>query len=211
MVEYGVAKFVLPGQADSGDRHIVRCNDTGVLIAAIDGIGHGEEAANAAKAAASILMTAPDAPVISLVERCHEELRTTRGVVLSLASIDVTHGLMTWLGVGNVQGVLTRADTRKGNAQETLLLRGGVVGSQLPPLQATVLPITKRDTVYLVTDGVRSEFARSLTALENPQRAADRILEQFQHGNDDALALVVRLTGIQSAEQCKLNKVLVEE
>jgi hypothetical protein len=114
---------------------------------------------------------------------------------LSLASIDTSHGLMTWLGVGNVQGVLMRADTKKENGQETLLLRGGVVGSQLPPLQATVLPIAQGDTVYFATDGIRRDFAQSLSALENPQRAADRILEQFQNGNDDALVLVARLTG----------------
>jgi negative regulator of sigma-B (phosphoserine phosphatase) len=196
MVEYGVAKSVLHGQGESGDQHIVRCYDNGVLIAVIDGIGHGEEAANASRAAASILTSAASTPIIPLVECCHERLRASRGVVLSLASIDIANGLMTWLGVGNVQGVLTRADTRRGNAQETLLLRGGVVGSQLPPLQATVLPIARGDTVYFVTDGVRSDFAESLTALENPQRAADRILEQFQNGIDDALALVVRLTGL---------------
>jgi serine phosphatase RsbU (regulator of sigma subunit) len=197
IIEYGVAKFVLPGQGESGDQHLVSCNQSGILIAAIDGIGHGEEAANAAKTASALLKAPTDEPIISLVEQCHEKLRSTRGVVLSLASIDIAHGLMTWLGVGNVQGVLMRASTKKGNVQETLLLRGGVVGSQLPPLQATVLPITAGDTVYFVTDGVRTDFAKSLTALENPQRAADRILGQFLNGNDDALVLVIRLTGIQ--------------
>jgi phosphoserine phosphatase RsbX len=197
MVEYGVAKFVLPGQGESGDQHLVRCNGGGMLVAVIDGIGHGEEAANAAKVAASILMSDPLEPVISLVERCHEQLRTTRGVVLSVASIDGAHGLMTWLGVGNVQGVLMRVDARRGDMQETLLLRGGVVGSQLPVLQATVLPIAQGDTIYFATDGVRSDFTRSLTALENPQRAADRILEQYQSGSDDALVLVARLTGVR--------------
>ena len=196
MVEYGVAKFALPGQGECSDQHIVRCNENGILIAAIDGIGHGEEAGNAARTAASVLMAGVDVPVISLLELCHERLRTTRGVVMSLASVDVLHGLMTWVGVGNVQGVLTRADANKGSPLETLLLRSGVVGSQLPALQATILPVGPRDTVYLVTDGVRNNFSESLTAIENPQRAADRILEQFHNGHDDALALVVRLMGV---------------
>jgi hypothetical protein len=196
MLEYGLAKFALPGQGQSGDQHLVTCNQRGVLIAAIDGLGHGEEAAHAANAAISILRAGTDEPIISLVEHCHEKLRSTRGIVMSLASIDAAHGLMTWLGIGNVQGVLMRADTKKGNAMENLLLRGGVVGSQLPPLQATILQIARGDTVYFVTDGVDSHFVQSLTPLENPQRAADRILEHFRSGNDDALALVVRLTGM---------------
>ena len=168
------------------------------MIAAIDGIGHGKEAANAAEAAISILKASPEEPIISLVERCHEGLRSTRGVVLSLASIDPEHGLMTWLGVGNVQGVLMRAGSQKGSVQEVLLLRGGVVGSQLPALQAAVLPIAKGDTLVFVTDGIRGEFVEGLSALESPQHAAEKILKQHSRGNDDALVLVVRLTGVRA-------------
>ncbi len=197
MVEYGVAKFALPGHGQSGDHHLLRCNRKGVLVAAIDGIGHGEEAAEAAQAAATILTGCVDEPIISLVEQCHEKLRSTRGVVLSLASIDPAHGMMTWLGVGNVQGVLMRADVNNGNPKETLLLRAGVIGSQLPSLQATVLPVANGDTLFFATDGVNGDFAENLSVLGNPQRAADRILERYRTGNDDALVLVARLTGIQ--------------
>jgi phosphoserine phosphatase RsbX len=198
VVEYGVAKFALPGQGESGDLHLVCHNHNGVLIAAIDGIGHGEEAADAAKAAASILKAGVDEPIISLVEECHEKLRSTRGVVLSVASIDPVHGMMSWLGVGNVQGVLMRADAKKGNPQETLLLRAGVVGSRLPPLQAAVLPIAKGDTLFFATDGISPDFTEILSAFGDPQRTAERILERYQMGNDDALVLVARLAGIRS-------------
>ncbi len=193
-----MAKFVLPGQGESGDQHLVCCNRSGILIAAIDGIGHGGEAANAAKRAVSILKAGADEPVISLMQRCHEGLRSTRGVVLSLACIDQEQGMMTWAGVGNVQGALMRAGAHKGSVQEVLLLRGGVVGSQLPTLQAAVLPVAKGDTLVFVTDGIRGDFAEGLSSLESPQRAADRMLERHCRGNDDALVLVVRLTGVQA-------------
>jgi hypothetical protein len=196
MVEYGVAKFVLPGQGESGDHHLVCCSRNGILAAAIDGIGHGKEAANASKVAAALLRSSADEPIISLVERCHERLRATRGVVLSLAFIEPEKRMMTWLGVGNVQGVLMRADAERANLQESLLLRAGVVGSQLPALQATVLPIVQGDTLFFATDGVRSDFSVTLSTRENPQRAADRILEHYGSGTDDALVLVARLTGI---------------
>ena len=193
-----MAKFVLPGQGESGDQHLVCCNHSGILIAAIDGIGHGGEAASAAKAAVSILKAGAEEPVISLMQRCHEGLRSTRGVVLSLASIDQEQGMMTWAGVGNVQGALMRAGAHKGSVQEVLLLRGGVVGSQLPALQAAALPVAKGDTLVFVTDGIRGDFAEGLSSLESPQRAADRMLERYCRGNDDALVLVVRLTGVQA-------------
>ena len=114
---------------------------------------------------------------------------------MSLASVDVKHGLMTWLGVGNVQGALVRAD-KKANSQETLLLRGGVVGDHLPQLQAAVLPVSQGDLLVFATDGVRTDFARTLSAMENPQRAAERIMKNFCSQSDDALVLALRITGI---------------
>lgn len=198
ITEYGVAKFMLPGQEQSGDQHLVCCSKTGILIAAIDGLGHGEEAANAAAAATCVLKQEIEEPIISLVHLCHEKLRTTRGAVLSLATVDPAHGMMTWLGVGNVQGVLLRGAPNGGAPQELLLLRGGVVGGQLPSLQAAVLPVSSGDTLYFATDGVRSDFVESLSRLESPQRAADRIMQRYHSGTDDALVLVARLLGIRS-------------
>ena len=192
-VEFGVATFVLPGQSTSGDQHLVCCKGDTILIAAADGIGHGEQAANAAKVAISVLESAVEEPVISLLQLCHQRLRSTRGVVLSLASIDTLHGMMTWLGVGNVRGILLRAGNGMKKPQEELLLRGGVVGSQLPPLQATVLPISWDDTLVFATDGLRGDFVQTLSARESPQRAAERILEQYGTATDDALVLVARL------------------
>ncbi len=197
LVEYGVANLTLPGEGSSGDIHVLSSRPGGLLVAAIDGIGHGEEAATAAKTAASILKDGADKPIISLVEECHRSLQSTRGVVLSAASIDFDHGMMTWLGVGNVVGALARVVPRGSNYPEMLMLRGGVVGKQLPPLSAAVLPVSKHDTLFMATDGVKGHFVETASARENPQYAAGRILQKFHTANDDALVLVVRLTGIQ--------------
>jgi len=194
MAEYGVAKFIVPGERESGDQHLVCCNESGVLVAAIDGIGHGAEAARAARAAIAVLRNGVGEPIISLVTACHEKLRSTRGVVLSLASLDVKHGLMTWLGVGNVKGVLVRADKKVG--LETLLLRGGVVGDHVPQLQAAVIPVSQGDLLVFATDGIRTDFVSTLSALENPQRAAERVMKSFCNQSDDALVLALRFTGI---------------
>src|SRR5207244_10812594 len=89
MAEYGVAKFVLPGEGESGDQHLVCCNENGILVAAIDGIGHGAEAGNAAKAAITVLRNSVGEPIIPLVDTYHERLRATRGGVLSTRSVNV--------------------------------------------------------------------------------------------------------------------------
>ncbi len=197
LVEYGVANFALAGEGTSGDCHVLIARPEGLLVAAIDGIGHGEEAADAAKTAASIFQNAADEPIISLVEECHRALRATRGVVLSAASVDFVHGMMTWLGVGNVVGGLARVVPRGSNYPEMLLLRGGIVGKQLPPLQAAVLPVFQGDALFFSTDGINGRYVETVSPRENPQRAADRILQKFHTATDDALILTVRLVGIQ--------------
>ncbi len=197
VLECGVAEFVLPGFSACGDQYLIQGDRSGILLAAVDGVGHGEEAAAVARAAVSTLRSNLDHPIIAMVEKCHESLHATRGVVLSLAFIDAEQQMLTWLGVGNVQGALMRVGAKKGSAPEMLLLRGGVVGSQLPALQATVLRVAGGDTLFFATDGIRGNFIEGLSSRENPQRAADRILEEYRSGHDDALVLVARLKGNQ--------------
>ncbi len=195
LVEWGVATATLAGESESGDMHLVKPFPSGVLLAAVDGLGHGDEAALAAKAAVDILERNAQSSVISLIQRCHEELRTTRGVVMSLASLNALEGTISWLGVGNVEGVLLRADAEVTPSREVVLLRGGVLGYSLPPLHAEVMPIMKGDTLVFATDGIRSDFIQDLQVEGVPQRVADRICARHKKGTDDALVLVARYLG----------------
>jgi phosphoserine phosphatase RsbX len=191
-LDWGVAALALPGQAECGDMALVKDFDGGTLVAAVDGIGHGPEAAAAAKIALASLETDPQEPVISLVVRCHEALRGTRGVVMSLASYSARHSLLTWIGIGNVAGVLLRRSPAGDSAHESLLLRSGVIGSQLPPLQASVIPASAGDLLVFATDGVRNDFASSVLPGAPARRGAERILAEHKKGTDDGLVVVVR-------------------
>jgi serine phosphatase RsbU (regulator of sigma subunit) len=197
LIEWGVAARTKTGQAASGDRHVVTFFPAGALVAAVDGLGHGSEAQAAAQAAAAILEAEPDASVIGLVRRCHEALRQTRGVVLSLASFNNRDSTLTWIGIGNVEGVVMRADRAATPSREVLLLRGGVVGYQLPQLAASVLSVAAGDTLVFATDGIRSDFGTDLSIGESPQRRANRILAQYAKGSDDALVVVVEFLGLR--------------
>ena len=195
-LEWGVATLALGGQTVSGDQHLVRLLPTGSLVAVMDGLGHGQDAALAAKIALATLEAASDQlSVIALMQRCHEALTQTRGVVMSLALFNQLEYTMTWLGVGNVAGVLLRTDPATNPAQENLLLRGGVVGYQLPALSAAVVPVMPGDLLIFATDGLNGNFAHGVPVNESPQRLATRILAQHGKGTDDALVLVARWHG----------------
>jgi phosphoserine phosphatase RsbX len=192
-LEWSVATAVMPGETHSGDRHVVCPLSDGVLVAVIDGLGHGVEAAAAARVAAGVLETYAHDPVTALVGRCHDSLRSTRGVTLSIATISVHARLMTWVGVGNVEGMLRRA--QPGLADEKLLLRNGLVGSHVPALQASVIGLDQDDLLVFTTDGVADDVAQTLPMQGRLQAIADGALARGNKGIDDALVLLVRYRG----------------
>ena len=192
-VVYGTAGRALPGERESGDLHVVVPFQDGILVALADGLGHGSEAAEAARIAAATLCEEPQLPAADLVLRCHAALRKTRGVVLGLASIDTRYHQLSWIGIGNIDATLTRAD--RAAPKESLPNRGGVVGYQMPPLRVTTRVIAADDTLVLLTDGIDSDSKIGAPLDWSPQELADHILAQHAKQTDDALALVVRYVG----------------
>ena len=194
-IEWAVAEAVRPGQSESGDRYLALSTGDGALVAVVDGLGHGAEAAGAAKVAVRALERGAHRPVVQLFRDCHSSLIGTRGAVISVAAFSIRTETMTWLGVGDVEGRLLRAPTSAGGRGESLLLRGGVVGVQLPALAPDVVPIQRGDTLILATDGVRSDFPHAPLPQLEPQALADYVLARWGTQTDDALVLVVRYVG----------------
>lgn len=193
VIEWGSAGAALGGGAASGDSGVVVPFPGGVLVAVIDGLGHGPEALKATQAAERVLIETPYQAVDELVRRCHEELKGTRGAVLSLASFDGAHDTMSWLGVGNVEALLVRA--RDGAGTEAVAMRGGTVGYMLPPLRPRTLPVHAGDTLVLATDGIRHGFKSEVLSARPPQMIADEIVRLWSRENDDTYVIVARYTG----------------
>src|SRR5256885_847377 len=104
VIDWGVAARALAGETESGDLHLVKRVGRGTLVAAVDGLGHGAEAAAAARAAVAALDRYAEESLPPLVRRCHEALAGSRGVVMSLAYLGGGQPSLTWLGVGNAAG-----------------------------------------------------------------------------------------------------------
>lgn len=190
ILEVGIAERGL--EEPSGDTFVAAPYDGGVLVAVVDGIGHGPEAALAANAARDALSLRPEVTLSVALSECHRALRKTRGAVMSLASVRA--GVMTWVGVGNVEGALI---PRLRSARTRLLAaRGGVVGQSLPQLYAAELPIDTGDVLVLATDGISRSTLTVVDHLSSAQANADRMLAEGSTGTDDALVLVARYRGL---------------
>jgi phosphoserine phosphatase RsbX len=193
-LEWSSAAATMPGEAESGDRCWAGAVANGMMFAVIDGLGHGRAAAAASDIAIATLEQHAGDTLIQLLRSCHESLRGTRGVAMSLAVFNTEDAMLTWIGVGNVEGTLLRRDA---GPCDQLLLRSGVVGIQLPVLQLGTVTVKPGDILTMVTDGVSGQRPLRVSMDGRIESMAHGILESGCKGTDDALVLVARYRGSQ--------------
>jgi negative regulator of sigma-B (phosphoserine phosphatase) len=195
VLERGMAGLAHEGEGRSGDLAVFAPSTAGGLVAVIDGLGHGDAAADAAELAAEIITRYADFPPQQMLDRCHEELRRTRGAVMTLAWFDLQARTMAWTGVGNVEARFVRAGAGADARHSSPVVLGGVVGYNLPQVRMSTVELEPGDAVAMATDGVEADFSMSLESGVPAQQLAERVLERHGKGTDDALAAVVRYLG----------------
>jgi serine phosphatase RsbU (regulator of sigma subunit) len=200
LLDWAIAARPIPGESVSGDQCVVQVNETEMLLAVVDGLGHGPEAAAAARLAVEVLSENSAEPVEALLLLCHEHLANTRGAAVTIVSINPATASMSWLGVGNVEAALFRAAHTSHSCSSTrsplvdmALLVGGIVGHQLPRLHPRDVDLEHGDLLVMATDGIARSFTEDVSALgAAPTLLADAILEDLARPTDDALVLVAR-------------------
>ena len=194
-LDLGVAGIAIQGEQRSGDLAVFAPYDRGGLAVVIDGLGHGDDAADASAIAEKVIREHASATPAALLAYCHEALRRSRGVVLTAAWFDLEDLEISWAGVGNVEARLVRGAAVYGDRHDSALVLGGVVGYNLPPVRPSYFDLRPGDAVAFATDGIDADYSVSLTPGLSAQRLAERILERHARDTDDALAAVVRYVG----------------
>jgi hypothetical protein len=164
-------------------------------VAVIDGLGHGSAAAVAAQRAIESIRSSVSDPLEVIIRACHQALLGSRGAAISMARIDTGAESLTWIGVGNVEGIVLNpvAFSPPFWQSDALVARGGVVGYDLPSLRPATLPFKPGSFLVFATDGVKPGFGAEMRAGQRAQDAADHILASCRRGTDDALVMVVQL------------------
>ena len=194
LVEWAAAARPLEGERLSGDAHFVREDDRGVLLAAFDGLGHGEGAHRAAALGVAALERSRTEQVTEALQACHEALSGSRGAALTLAFLR-PGGELSWIGVGNVEGVVLRAAGTATGRHERLLVRPGAAGAGRLAMRAGATVLRPLDALVLATDGVGADFVTSLDPRAAPRALAPELLARHRRATDDALVLVARYLG----------------
>jgi len=79
MVRIWCCQIRSSGPGESGDHHLVCCTQSGILVAAIDGLGTAKKLPTPLGSSCNS-QKASDKPIISLVERCHENCERLAGL-----------------------------------------------------------------------------------------------------------------------------------
>lgn len=194
-LKWSMTSLAKVGEQKCGDSYLVTNNNEKALIAAIDGLGHGESALRASQRAKFLLKKSSNETIINLVKNCHKGLRNTRGVVMNLALIDSRKKTLTWIGIGNVSGILMSGNEDGDSDVESVISRHGIVGYKLPALQASIVPVSVGDLLIFTTDGVRQHYLEHVNLQDNTEAIVKFIATNYFKRTDDALILAARYTG----------------
>ncbi len=173
----------------NGDAFVVKHWAESLLVAVIDGLGHGPAAHRAAKAAQGYVERHFDQPLNQIFRGAGRACRATRGVVMALARFDWGRGRLTFASVGNIEvRVFPLSQPFK------FSVRRGVVGLNAPSPVVTEHPWPPGHVLVLYSDGLATHWGWNdfpgLADLAAPSMAQE-LLRTLAKEDDDATVVVV--------------------
>lgn len=176
-----------PGEVHNGDAVLVRHDEQRqqTMLAVIDGLGHGKDAAEASRAAVERLMLVTlGAPVLDAMRAVHAELRGSRGAAATICMID---GLrLECCAVGNVQLMCVNCDV-------PLVLSGGILGHQVAKFRVATCEVKAGARLALLSDGISTRFRLEELRHLEPVAACEFVMQRHRRREDDATVLVTDL------------------
>jgi phosphoserine phosphatase RsbX len=178
------------GQTISGDDYMVIDVDETALIAVVDGLGGGAEAAEPTARALKVLRDNPTRPLKELIERCHTALHGTRGAVIGLLRLEEKTKRASYIGVGNI-GIHVISER-----MIKPISKNGILGHrQLPSLLEMTYTYNDGDTFILYSDGISTRLISDSMLAQSPanlQSMAEDLLARYGKTTDDATILLVQ-------------------
>ncbi len=183
---FAISSSVVPARGEhvSGDCAVVREEAGVTLIAVIDVLGHGPEAAKVAELAATHLRQGPMGAAREAIASLHERLRGTRGAAASVCV--VRDRTLTGCGVGNVE-------IRVLGTSVPTVLTPGILGHRVHRLREFAARLSDGDRLVFFTDGISSRVPLSDLRTLPPAEACRAIMHAHRRPHDDATVVVADL------------------
>ena len=184
------------GEVASGDDWAVEHTGEGCHVFVVDGLGHGVQAADAAKQAIIGFEETRRHSPIERMEAIHARLRSTRGAAAAMATIDRHARQVSLVGVGNIAGVVS-----DGVESRSMVSMSGTLGHNVRVLRSFSYPWGPNSTLVMHSDGVsgRWDWANYPGLRQHvPVLAAAVLYRDMARGKDDATVVVARENGAKA-------------
>jgi anti-sigma regulatory factor (Ser/Thr protein kinase) len=183
---WGAVSVAMPGQDVCGDSWSVEVNGATTYFVA-DGLGHGQDAAEASVEAVRLFHRFNGHRVPTLLDYVHGGLRSTRGAAVSIARLDPAAARVTFSGVGNVAGALAANGTL-----QRMVSMPGTAGHNARKIQSFDYPFEK-GLIVLSSDGIGTSWNLGRYPgihSTHPALIAAILYRDFGRKRDDATVLV---------------------
>jgi anti-sigma regulatory factor (Ser/Thr protein kinase) len=159
-------------------------------ILVVDGLGHGPQAFEAARAAIECFRSLGERSPAETISEIHGALRPTRGAAAAVAEIDEREQVVRYCGVGNVAGA-----TIHGGASHNLVSHYGTLGHDVRKIHEFQYAWEPGALLLLHSDGIQSNVGFNADARlshSHPLLIAAMLYRDFRRGNDDATVVVAK-------------------
>lgn len=157
-----------------------------MLVAVVDGLGHGPGAHEASAAFLDYVEHNRDMPVDQLMMAAHKSISSTRGAAAALIRLDFETARLYFCGVGNIH-----FHSVAENAPMCPVSAPGIVGHRLRKVIAYDYNMPSEGFFAVCSDGISSRMHLEELSSDDPQAIADAVLEHHGKSHDDATCVVV--------------------
>lgn len=181
-----------PGERLCGDAWAYHQEQDRTLVLLVDGLGHGWEAAGAAKEAVETFKKRVDRGPRDILGYVHDALKKTRGAAAAVAEIRPLEKTLTYAGVGNTAAVVL--STR---VSRSLISHNGTLGMIVPQIQEFRVEWPSDGILIMHSDGLQSRWDLSAYSGLLSRHAAvigGALFRDFRRRRDDASVVVVKST-----------------
>ncbi|MEX3776665.1 ATP-binding protein [Pseudomonas sp. MYb118] len=185
----GISQHSLHNDPACGDTWHLAFDGPGISALVIDGLGHGPEAEQAAKAGEKAFAVAPFSDPTLLLNDLHDAMTGTRGGAVAVAQFD--GNALRFVGIGNIGASLIGPEKSRGLASHP-----GIVGGQFRRTQPFDYAQVNGHLLIMYSDGLQSRWnLQDYPGLvhRHPAVIAAILHRDFCRGRDDVTVLVIAL------------------
>lgn len=156
-----------------------------------DGLGHGADAAIAARAAVETAAANPALAPAPMIEAIHDALRQTRGAAGAVVTLDPRAGEGRYCGVGNIACTVVQVDGKS----RSLVSHNGILGHQMRRVQEFPFDFPPKALLIAHSDGLSARWSLSSypgLASRHPGLIAAVLFRDAARESDDATVVVLR-------------------